>query len=128
MKDQKYENGIDIVEIGFPDISQSGSCECQCIAQFVELDMEKRSFLSGLDLDMMRNVMAMKQVGCEIVNIYVPMLNQAVLDQFDADKYGDTPEGKRQWVLDKSVEMVGYAKGLGFKARRAFVFWENPEI
>lgn len=108
-------NGIDIIEIGFPASSQDELSKCQRIVQFVKsMDVASRPVLSGLARAVKNDISAVKQSGCDMVHIYIPASNQLMMTQFDAEKYGDTPEGKRQWMLNQAVSMVKYAKELGF--------------
>jgi 2-isopropylmalate synthase len=108
-------NGIDIIEIGFPASSQDEFFKCQRIVQFVKsLDVASRPILSGLARAVESDISTVRQAGCDMVHIYIPASNQLMMNQFDAKKYGDTPVGKRQWMLNQAVSMVKYAKELGF--------------
>jgi len=110
------KNGIDIVEIGFPASNQNEFSKCLRISQMVKsMGSVKRPILSGLARAVEGDILAVKQSGCDMVHIYIPASNQLMLAQFDSEKYGDTPEGKRQWMINQAVSMVKYAKSIGFE-------------
>ena len=110
------EHGIDAIEIGFPSSSDDEMDKCRHIVQYVNsMECKKRPILSGLSLAMEESIMAVKKAGCDMVHIYIPVSDELMLTQFDAAKYGDTPEGKRKWVVSQFVSMVKFARSIGFK-------------
>lgn len=109
-------NGIDIIEIGFPASSAGEFVKCQRIVQLVSgMDNVNKPVLSGLARAIKADVLAVKRSGCEMVHIYIPVSDDLMLAQFDEVKYGDTQIGKQTWMIDTAVEMVHYAKSLGFE-------------
>lgn len=109
-------NGIDIVEIGFPVSSKSDFAKCQRIVRMVKaMSVKKKPILSGLARAMKKDILSVKKSGCDMVHVYIPVSNKLMLAQFDEEKYGNTVEGKQAWMVEQVVEMVSYAVSLGFE-------------
>ncbi|MFC1644724.1 alpha-isopropylmalate synthase regulatory domain-containing protein [Patescibacteria group bacterium] len=110
------KGGIDAIEIGFPGSSEEQMKQCRRIVQFVESwNGNKKPILSGLARATKADIDAVKTAGCDMVHIYIPASDEFLLTQFDSEKYGDSPEGKRKWVIERAIEMVEYAKSIGFE-------------
>jgi 2-isopropylmalate synthase len=110
------ENGIDMIEIGFPSSSKEEFAKCKRIVQYVKnMEQKKKPLLSGLTIASEENILAVKKSGCDVCHIYIPASDNLMLAQFDKEKYGDKPEGKRKWVVSRAVAMVKFAKSLGFR-------------
>ncbi|MFA5986300.1 MAG: alpha-isopropylmalate synthase regulatory domain-containing protein [Parcubacteria group bacterium] len=109
------KGGIDIIEIGFPGSAKGNPKRCREIVDVVRgTKTHHKPILSGLARAVEADIDAVKVAGCDMVHIYIPVSDELMLAQFDAEKYGDSPEGKRQWVIDTAVDMVRYARSIGF--------------
>lgn len=109
-------NGIDAIEIGFPGSNPDQLKQCQRIVKFVkEFPAERKPQLAGLARALKADIDAVKNAGCDICHIYIPVSNELMMAQFDAAKYGDTEEGKRNWIVDQAKIMVAYAREIGFE-------------
>lgn len=109
------ENGIDIMEIGFPSSSDDEFTKCQRIVQYVKnMKQENKPLLSGLTMATEHDIQKVKNAGCDMCHIYIPASDRLILAQFNKPKYGKTLEEKRAWVLNRAVAMVKFACSLGF--------------
>jgi 2-isopropylmalate synthase len=110
------EGGIDIIEISFPGSSKEQFEECKTLVEHVKsLPGSNKPLLAGLARALEADILAVKNSGCDMCHIYIPASDSLMLVQFDSEKYGDTPEGKRNWMVSQAVEMVKFALELGFK-------------
>ncbi|MFA6549143.1 MAG: alpha-isopropylmalate synthase regulatory domain-containing protein [Candidatus Margulisiibacteriota bacterium] len=108
--------GIDRIEIGYPSTKEPQIAQCKKIVQFVQRHPAvKKPMLSALARAVKEDIDSVKEVGCEICHIYIPTSDELLLAMFGARKFGGSKEEKQQFVLEKAIEMVRYAKGLGFK-------------
>lgn len=107
--------GVDIIEIGYPGSSAENFQRCcEIVALVAEGKVRRKPILSGLARARRTDIQAVKDSGCDMVHIYIPASDELMLAQFDHEKYGDTAEGKQQWVIDTAVEHVRFAKECGF--------------
>jgi 2-isopropylmalate synthase len=106
---------IDRMEIGFPGSSAEQKNQCSKSVEFVKKLSGHKPLLAGLARAVKLDIDAVTEVGCDICHIYIPSSDSLLLTQFDSEKYGNTPEEKKQWVTQEAFNMVKYAKSLGFK-------------
>ncbi len=109
--------GIDCIEIGFPGSAKGNPKRCREIVDLVRnMRFGHKPILSGLARAVKEDIDAVADAGCDMVHIYIPASDELMSAQFDTNKYGDTPEGKRVWAIDTAVAMVRYAREVkGFK-------------
>lgn len=110
------DGGIDQIEIGYPGSSKEQLSRCQEIIAFVDKQKSKnRPLLSGLATSSEKMIDAVKNAGCNVCHIYIQASDNFISAMFKDKKYGITKEEKQDWVIKRAVEMVTYAKKLGFK-------------
>ena len=110
------ENGIDMIEIGFPSSSSNELKKCKSIVEYVKnMGHKNKPLLSGLTTAKEESILDVKKAGCDACHIYIPSSDKLILAQFNNDKYGKTLEDKRAWVLNQAVDMVRFARSLGFE-------------
>jgi len=109
------EGGIDCIEVGYPGSSEEQMENSKRIIEYVHTwDGPQIPLLSGLATADKVMIDAVKEAGCSLCHIYIPSSQEFISAMFNAAKYGDTLEGKQNWVVDQSVAMVEYAKSIGF--------------
>jgi len=114
--DLLIKGGIDYIEIGFPRSDPDQLAQCKRIVQHVKLlDRPKKPLLSGLARGVKSDIDVVKEAGCDVCHIFIPASDELALAQFNAGKYGDSEEEKREWIIKQAQKMVKYAKRLGFK-------------
>jgi len=109
------ENGMDMIEIGYPASSAENMQNCRRIVEFVKsYPKMKKPLLSGLARAIEADIFAVKEAGCDVCHIYIPTSDQLRKSMFKDVKYGKTDEEKKEWVLRQAAKMVGFARDLGF--------------
>jgi 2-isopropylmalate synthase len=114
------DHGIDMIEIGYPSSSAKALENCIRIREFVNeyciCKNMKMPLLSGLARANENDINTVKETGCDVCHIYIPSSDNLMMAMFSSEKYGTSESDKRDWVINQAVNMVGYAKSLGFKS------------
>ncbi|MBU1164707.1 hypothetical protein KKA15_04045 [Patescibacteria group bacterium] len=115
--DRLMRVGTRRIEIGFPGSSDEQLKNCIRIRKFVDQSncVSDKPLLSGLARGAEIDIDAVKKAGCDICHIVIPVSDQLVMAQFNSVKYGNTKEGKQNFLFDLAVKCIKYAKRLGFK-------------